>query len=115
MWVLDFIHSYQLFCFYSLLLLVGCVDLRLYSCRPTKPVSWWEDSSNILGGRDGLAGGTWLGCTRDGRLAFLTNFREPDSMPKAKSRGELPVRFLEVSTNQTKLLLVYLFICFWMV
>ncbi|XXG71897.1 hypothetical protein AAC387_Pa07g1119 [Persea americana] len=77
---------------YPLLLLLNRDE---YHNRPTKPVSWWEDSSNILGGRDCLAGGTWLGCTRDGRLAFLTNFREPDSIPKAKSRGELPVRFLE--------------------
>lgn len=64
--------------------------------RPTKPLSWWE-GGEILGGRDGLAGGTWLASTKDGRLAFLTNVRELDSIPQAKSRGDLPVRFLEVS------------------
>ncbi|WOL10707.1 transport and Golgi organization [Canna indica] len=65
--------------------------------RPTEPVGWWGESSNhkILGGRDVLGGGTWLGCTKDGRLAFLTNFREPDSLSGTKSRGELPKRFLE--------------------
>uniref|UniRef100_A0A1D1XD83 Ser/Thr-rich protein T10 in DGCR region n=1 Tax=Anthurium amnicola TaxID=1678845 RepID=A0A1D1XD83_9ARAE len=67
-----------------------------YHDRPTKPVGWWgEGSQNILGGRDGLAGGTWLGCTRNGRLAFLTNVLEPDVIPTTKSRGDLPVKFLE--------------------
>ncbi|KAJ4962239.1 hypothetical protein NE237_022178 [Protea cynaroides] len=65
-----------------------------YHNRPTKSVSWWEDS-DILGGRDELAGGTWLACTREGRLAFLTNVLELHIHPEAKSRGDLPVRFLE--------------------
>lgn len=60
-------------------------------------MGWWGDGGRkILGGRDGLAGGTWLGCTRNGRIAFLTNFRETFSLPAPKSRGDLPVKFLEV-------------------
>uniref|UniRef100_A0A1D1YCU7 Uncharacterized protein C22orf25 n=1 Tax=Anthurium amnicola TaxID=1678845 RepID=A0A1D1YCU7_9ARAE len=67
-----------------------------YHDRPTKPVEWWgEGSEKMLGGRDGLAGGTWLGCTRNGRLAFLTNVRECNSNRDAKTRGDLPVKFLE--------------------
>ncbi|XP_072988154.1 uncharacterized protein [Typha latifolia] len=78
---------------YQLLLLLNRDE---YHSRPTKPVEWWgEGEENILGGRDELAGGTWLGCTRDGRLAFLTNVREASPHPNAKSRGELPLRFLE--------------------
>lgn len=77
---------------YPLLLLLNRDE---YHNRPTKPVSWWEDSPQILGGRDCLAGGTWFACTRGGRLAFLTNVREPDRLPNARSRGDLPVRFLE--------------------
>ncbi|XP_022140668.1 transport and Golgi organization 2 homolog [Momordica charantia] len=65
-----------------------------YRTRPTKPLEWWE-CGDILGGRDGLAGGTWLACSRNGRVAFVTNFREVQSLPQAKSRGELPVRFLK--------------------
>ncbi|XP_042510909.1 transport and Golgi organization 2 homolog [Macadamia integrifolia] len=65
-----------------------------YHNRPTKPASWWE-GSEILGGRDGLAGGTWLACTREGRLAFLTNVMELHPHPEAKSRGDLTVCFLE--------------------
>ncbi|KAK9286792.1 hypothetical protein L1049_015197 [Liquidambar formosana] len=72
-----------------------------YHDRPTKPLSWWE-GGEILGGRDGLAGGTWLASTKDGRLAFLTNVRELDSIPQAKSRGDLPVRFLESKKNPTE-------------
>ncbi|XP_017969980.1 PREDICTED: transport and Golgi organization 2 homolog isoform X2 [Theobroma cacao] len=65
-----------------------------YHSRPTEPLGWWE-GGEILGGRDGEAGGTWLAFSRDGRLAFITNVRELQSIPRAKSRGHLPVRFLQ--------------------
>lgn len=65
--------------------------------RPTKAVEWWE-GGDILGGRDELAGGTWLACSRGGRVAFLTNVLEIDFFPDAKSRGDLPVLFLKVKT-----------------
>lgn len=58
-------------------------------------MEWW-DGGEILGGRDELAGGTWLACSRDGRVAFLTNVREVECLPDAKSRGDLPSRFLQV-------------------
>lgn len=65
-----------------------------YHSRPTRPLEWWE-GGQVLAGRDELAGGTWLACCRDGRVAFLTNFREVKKLPEAKSRGDLPVRFLQ--------------------
>ncbi|AQK45684.1 Ser/Thr-rich protein T10 in DGCR region [Zea mays] len=71
-----------------------------YHSRPTQPAQWWaagEEAKEILGGRDELGGGTWMGCTRDGKLAFLTNVREPSSLIGAKTRGQLPVRFLQGS------------------
>lgn len=45
-----------------------------------------------------------MGCTKDGRLAFLTNVLEPDAMPGARTRGDLPLRFLQViaKTHQSK-------------
>jgi len=49
-----------------------------------------------LGGRDVTAGGTWLASSREGRVAFVTNVRELKSISVAKSRGDLPVRFLQV-------------------
>ncbi|KAG9151684.1 hypothetical protein Leryth_001989 [Lithospermum erythrorhizon] len=65
-----------------------------YHNRPTKAVGWWE-GGDIVGGRDELGGGTWLACSRSGRFAFLTNVRELHSQTNVKTRGELPVRFLE--------------------
>ena len=63
--------------------------------RPTQSAGFWQDDSNILGGRDLQAGGTWLGVTRAGRFAAVTNFAEvpPDPLPP-RSRGELTSQFL---------------------
>ena len=63
--------------------------------RATEPAHWWAGSP-ILAGRDGVAGGTWLGITRTGRFAALTNYRAPQ--PKrtdAPSRGTLVTSLLE--------------------
>lgn len=65
-----------------------------YLNRPTKPVSWWE-GCDILGGRDEIANGTWLACSREGRVACLTNVLELRTLPEAKTRGDLPVLFLK--------------------
>ncbi|EYU40478.1 hypothetical protein MIMGU_mgv1a011731mg [Erythranthe guttata] len=69
-----------------------------YHSRPTTPLGWWHDGE-ILGGRDEVAGGTWLACGRDGKLAFVTNVREIRSNSQLKSRGDLPVRFLTSKKN----------------
>lgn len=67
--------------------------------RPAAPLAWWSDAPNVLGGRDmaqvvGHAG-TWMGMTRDGRFAALTNYRAPsERRPDARSRGELVSNFL---------------------
>jgi uncharacterized protein with NRDE domain len=62
--------------------------------RPTAPLAWWE-GDRILAGRDLRAGGTWLGVTREGRLAAITNHRDPaQARPDRASRGGLPVAFL---------------------
>ncbi|KAL7084035.1 hypothetical protein ACP275_14G200700 [Erythranthe tilingii] len=65
-----------------------------YHNRPTKPVGWWE-GGEILGGKDEVAGGTWLACSKHGRVGYLTNVLELHTLPEAKSRGDLVVRFLE--------------------
>lgn len=62
--------------------------------RPAAPLAWWG-SPDMLAGRDLEAGGTWLGLTRAGRLAMLTNLRRPnDVRDGAPSRGELVPRWL---------------------
>jgi uncharacterized protein with NRDE domain len=66
-----------------------------YYARPTATLGSWEDYPYILAGRDLKSGGTWLGITRTGRLAAVTNYRDPASnRPNAKSRGKLVRDFL---------------------
>jgi len=68
--------------------------------RPTLPAGPWSDASNILGGRDLNAGGTWLGMTTNGKLALLTNFREPGRHdPLAPSRGLLTDQYLRSESS----------------
>jgi len=63
--------------------------------RPTQPAHWWADHPEIFAGRDLQAGGTWMGVTRGGRFAAVTNFRDPsDKRSDAKSRGALVSEFL---------------------
>ena len=63
--------------------------------RPTLPVDFWEDAPELLAGRDLQAGGTWLGITRSGRFAVITNVREPNAaVENPSSRGELTRNFL---------------------
>lgn len=66
-----------------------------FHARPTAPAAFWKDAPNILGGRDLQAGGTWLGVTRQGRFAAVTNYRDPAQFEqKRRSRGELTRDFL---------------------
>lgn len=63
--------------------------------RPTAPAGFWQESPEILAGRDLLGGGTWLGITRTGRLATVANFRHPAEFHRpGLSRGSLTVDFL---------------------
>src|SRR5699024_6364125 len=63
--------------------------------RPARPLAWWRWPQGPLAGRDEQAGGTWLAVGRRGRWAAVTNFRDPDAPPGSRSRGELPLRFIE--------------------
>ena len=63
--------------------------------RPTAPLSFWDDNPEILAGRDLQEKGTWLGVTKKGRIAAITNYRDPtDINPDAPSRGLLVSNFL---------------------
>jgi len=63
--------------------------------RPTAAAAFWDDAPRLLAGRDLLQGGTWLGITRNGRFAALTNYREPATyLHGAPSRGLLVSNFL---------------------
>lgn len=66
--------------------------------RETESARFWDEDENILAGRDLAHRGTWMGITRTGRFAAVTNFREPDRRrPDAKSRGALVSGFLRGS------------------
>jgi len=63
--------------------------------RPTAPLAFWDDYPEILGGRDLQAGGTWLGISLSGRIAALTNYRNPSNdKPYTRTRGEIITGFL---------------------
>lgn len=73
--------------------------------RPTQAAHWWASAPGLLAGRDLEAGGTWLGVTRSGRFAALTNRRDPArQQPSAPSRGGLVLRALtDAAPPQTTL------------
>ncbi len=64
--------------------------------RPTQRAAFWKDAPELLAGRDLKAGGTWLGITLSGKLAAVTNYRNPaDTKAHAPSRGSLVCEFLK--------------------
>lgn len=69
--------------------------------RPALPMAWWQHAGvALLSGRDLEAGGTWFGLSRAGRLALLTNVREPGrQIAGAPSRGALVVDWLSTGAS----------------
>jgi uncharacterized protein with NRDE domain len=69
-----------------------------FFARPTAPAAFRDDAPQLLAGRDLKEGGTWLGLTRTGRIAAITNYRDPRSERKdAPSRGGLVSGYLSGS------------------
>jgi uncharacterized protein with NRDE domain len=61
-----------------------------YYDRPSAGPAFWKDAPQVLAGKDLKGGGTWLGITRKGRIAAVTNYRDPASVRTgALSRGRL--------------------------
>ena len=75
-----------------------------FHARPAQPAHWWQDEPHILAGRDLSAGGTWLGLTREGRFAALTNFRGAPRRDDAPSRGALLAGILRSPDPVSKIL-----------
>lgn len=69
-----------------------------FFAREAQPLGWWtpqEGAPQILGGRDLSAGGTWLGIHPAGRLALVTNVRDPGrALQASPSRGALVGQWL---------------------
>lgn len=71
--------------------------------RPTAAAHFWEDEPLILAGRDLRQFGTWLGLTKTGRFAALTNAHSPATASaanhsKAQSRGTIVQHYLAADT-----------------
>ena len=72
-----------------------------FLARPTLPLAKWRSDlgHEIISGRDLRAGGTWLGVTPSGRVAFLTNVREASPQSAPFSRGQLVMQWLEAGND----------------
>ena len=72
-----------------------------FLARPTLPLAKWRSDlgHEIISGRDLRAGGTWLGVTPSGRVAFLTNVRETSPQSAPFSRGQLVMQWLEAGND----------------
>ena len=73
--------------------------------RPTAALHRWslEDGTEIVAGRDLRDGGTWLGLSPAGRVAMLTNVRQPVAGSGLRSRGELVTRWLQGDGDEDRL------------
>ena len=67
--------------------------------RPAERAGFWKDHPDILGGRDLEAKGTWMGVSRAGRFAAVTNYRGGRDANAKESRGALVTRYLLDSSN----------------
>ncbi len=74
--------------------LVVAANRDEFHARPAAAASFWSDRPGILAGRDLEALGTWMGVSRAGRFAAVTNYRGAREPRAAESRGALVSRFL---------------------
>lgn len=83
--------------------LVVAANRDEYFERPARAAAFWDDAPEVLAGRDLTAQGTWLGVTRAGRFASITNYRNPaERMATAPSRGRLVADFLTAADPPSK-------------
>ena len=63
--------------------------------RKSVPTHYHGQKLQVLSGLEAEKGGTWLGITKTGRFAVITNYRDPSNVfDWAKSRGKLVLDFL---------------------
>jgi uncharacterized protein with NRDE domain len=75
--------------------------------RDTEGMAYWPEHPHILAGRDRAdvlgSPGTWLGFTKTGKFAALTNVRAPsEKNPDARTRGELSLMYLASKSSPTE-------------
>jgi uncharacterized protein with NRDE domain len=69
--------------------LVVAANRDEFHARPAAPAAFWHDAPGILAGRDLEALGTWMGVSRGGRFAAVTNYRGAREPSAARSRGAI--------------------------
>lgn len=81
--------------------LIAAANRDEYFARPTAKAAWWDDHPDVYAGRDMQSGGTWMGITRDGRFAAITNVRSASQIhcDEAPSRGKLVSDYLTGSQS----------------
>ncbi len=72
-----------------------------FRARPSTAAAPWPDAPRILGGRDLVAGGSWLAIDGDGRYAAITNLRNGLPATAPRSRGQLVAGFLRGAQSPT--------------
>jgi len=74
--------------------LVVAANRDEFHAGPAAPAAFWPDQPAILAGRDLEARGTWMGISRSGKFAAVTNYRGGTEPRAAQSRGSLVSAFL---------------------
>lgn len=76
--------------------------------RPTESATFWKDFPDLLAGRDLEAKGTWLGITKKGKIAAITNCYNGESISSNAhlklSRGKIATDYLTTEVSPTKFL-----------
>jgi len=69
--------------------------------RPSLPAHFWPDHPDLLAGKDLSARGTWLGITKQGRIAAVTNsyLMTTQESDQKLSRGNLVIDYLTGTTG----------------
>jgi len=75
------------------LLLLGNRDE--FRARASAAAAPWREDARVVGGRDLVAGGSWLALNRNGRFAAVTNVRTGRQVTALRSRGALVTHFVE--------------------
>lgn len=65
-----------------------------FHARPTAALAPWQDETSVIGGRDLRSGGGWAGVGAGGRMAVVTNVRDPQASQTGPSRGALVADYL---------------------
>ncbi|MBJ7515051.1 MAG: NRDE family protein [Stenotrophomonas sp.] len=68
-----------------------------FHARPTAALAYWADAPRVIGGRDLRSGGGWAGVGSGGRMAVVTNVRDPQASQAGPSRGALVADYLRSS------------------